>query len=335
MNQNPYNEGVRWGIIGAGNVCEVKSGPAMQLAEGSSLVAVMRRNAEKAADFARRHNVPKWYSDADALINDPDINAIYIATPPDTHEYYTLKAAAAGKAVYVEKPMARTYQECQNMVEACRQADVPLFVAFYRRSLPMYLKVKEIIESGLLGDIRFVEIKIQKPLHPDIVWASHQADNWRILPEVAGGGYFYDLASHQLDLLDFFFGKIILAQGIAQNQAGIYPAEDIVLGTFCFENGVMGQGTWSFNAPQSSELEKTTIYGSKGYVAYTYFSDFHIELKLDGQEIQRFSYEMPKHIQQPHIQSIVDELRGQGACPCKGSDGARTNWVMGQICQRI
>lgn len=335
MNLNNFKNGIKWGIIGVGDVCEVKSGPAFNRVEGSELVAVMRRNAEKAADFAKRHGVPKWYDDADALINDPDVNAIYIATPPNLHEYYTLKVAAAGKPVYVEKPMARTYQECQNMIDACQKAKVPLFVAFYRRSLPMYLKVKEIIDSGELGDIRLVDIRLMKPTKPDIVWAAGNEDNWRILPEISGGGYFYDLASHQLDLLDFFFGKIVSAHGIAKNQSGQYPAEDIVLGTFHFENGVMGQGTWCFNAPPNAALEKTTIYGSKGYVAFTYFSDFHIELQIDGQEKAIMPFEMPKHIQEPHIQGIVNELRGIGTCPCKGEDGARTGWVLDEICRRI
>ena len=103
---------IAWGIIGVGDVCEIKSGPAFNSIEGSKLVAVMRRNAALAQDYAQRHSVPKWYDDADALINDPEINAIYIATPPDTHQFYTLKAAKAHKIVYVEKPMARNYKEC-------------------------------------------------------------------------------------------------------------------------------------------------------------------------------------------------------------------------------
>ena len=188
-----FKQGVRWGIIGVGDVCEVKSAPAMNLIEGSKLIAVMRRNAEKAADYALRHNIPKWYDDADSLINDPVVNAIYIATPPDKHEFYTLKAAAAGKPVYVEKPMARTYQECLNMIAACEQANVPLFVAYYRRTLPVFQKVKELLSEGVIGDIRFVEVKVHKPLQPDIVATNDSNNNWRTSPEVGGGGYFYDL----------------------------------------------------------------------------------------------------------------------------------------------
>ena len=143
---------VRWGIIGVGDVCEVKSAPAMNLIEGSKLVAVMRRDGQKAQNYAQRHGIPKWYDDADALINDPDVNAIYIATPPGAHEIFTLKAAQAQKPVYVEKPMARTHNECLSMIKACETANVPLFTAYYRRMLPNLLKVKSLLEESIIGD---------------------------------------------------------------------------------------------------------------------------------------------------------------------------------------
>jgi len=119
-----------WGIIGVGDVCEVKSGPAFMEVANSSVMAVMRRMTEKAKDFANRHDVGKWYDNAEDLLNDPEINAIYIATPPSTHAEYTLKAAAVFKPVYVEKPMARSHQECVSMIAACEKANVPLFVAY-------------------------------------------------------------------------------------------------------------------------------------------------------------------------------------------------------------
>ena len=141
-------ERVRWGIIGVGDVTERKSGPAFYKAPHSELVAVMRRNGDKAHDFAERHGVPRWYDDGDALIADPDVDVVYISTPPDTHKEYTLKVAAAGKPVFCEKPMARNFAECREMIEACDAAGVPLWVAFYRRSMPRFLKIKELLEEG-------------------------------------------------------------------------------------------------------------------------------------------------------------------------------------------
>ena len=326
---------VRWGIIGVGDVCEVKSAPAMNLVEGSKLVAVMRRNGEKAKDYADRHHIPKWYDDADQLIHDPEVNAIYIATPPDSHEKFTILAAKAGKPVYVEKPMARNHAECLSMVEACRAANVPLFVAYYRRQLPNILKIQSLLKEKAIGDIRFVNIALNKTLQPDIVGASHSADNWRIVPGIAGGGYFFDLASHQLDMLDFLFGPILNAHGIATNQAHRYSAEDIVAGTFQFENGLVGQGNWCFTTSKVSDKEVATIVGSKGQISFPFFGDHSVTLEVEGKEKQVIRFDIPKHIQQPLIQTIVDELLGKGSCPSTGISAARTNRVMEQICHRI
>ncbi len=319
---------VRWGIIGAGDVCEVKSGPAMYKVANSKLVAVMRRDGKKAEDYARRHGVQRWYEDADKLINDPDVNAIYIATPPGSHREYTLKAAGAGKPVYVEKPMARTHQECLDMVDACERAGVPLFTAYYRRRLPNFLKIQSLLKDGVIGDVRYVNIQLNKTLEPDIVWASGNSDNWRVVPEISGGGYFYDLAAHQLDMMDFLFGPIQNAQGIADNQANRYEAEDIVLGTFSFENGIVGQGTWCFTTSKVSDREVTTIVGSKGQISFPFFGDHSVTLHLEGSAAEVMKFDIPVNIQQPLIQSIVDELRGSGLCPSTGVSGARTNKIM-------
>lgn len=325
---------IRWGIIGAGDVCEVKSGPAMYKIPNSKLVAVMRRDGKKAEDYARRHGVAKWYDDADKLINDPEVNAIYIATPPGSHKDYTLKAARAGKPVYVEKPMARTHQECLDMVNACDRAGVPLFTAYYRRSLPNFLKIQSLLNDGVIGDVRYVKILLNKTLEPDIVWASANSDNWRVVPEISGGGYFYDLAAHQLDMMDFLFGPIQHAHGITRNQAGYYKAEDIVLGTFSFANGVVGQGTWCFTTSKASDREVTTIVGSKGQISFPFFGDHSVTVQIDGSAPDVMKFDIPANIQQPLIQSIVDELRGTGQCPSTGISGARTNRVMEILAQR-
>ena len=248
---------VRWGVLGVGKVCELKSAPAMNTIPHSKLVAVMRRDPEKAQDYALRHGVPNWYSRAEDLIQDPEVNAIYIATPPHVHLELTQLAAAAGKPVYVEKPMARTYVECLQMIDACKLAGVPLFVAYYRRKLPHFLKIKELLEHGDIGELRTVHINLKQVLTPNLV--SQTETNWRVIPEIAGGGYFYDLASHQLDLLDFFFGKITHASGYSTNQAKAYPAEDLVTGSFVFENGVIGTGNWCFSTSDTSEIDEIVI----------------------------------------------------------------------------
>lgn len=325
---------IRWGILGVGDVCEVKSAPAMNRIEHSSLVAVMRRNGEKAKDYAERHEVPKWYDDADDLLNDPDINAIYIATPPDAHEELTKKALRAGKPVYVEKPMARTSLECRSMIAASKKTGLPLYVAYYRRALPNFLKIKELVDSGVIGDVRLVNIRLHKPADPDLVAKSEY--NWRVKPEIAGGGYFYDLASHQLDFFDFLLGPVETASGFAANQAGLYEANDIVTGSFRFKNGVIGNGSWCFTTSQSSSIDQTIITGSKGQITYPTFDGAHVVLETDQNGRKTFEFDLPKHIQQPLIQSVVDDLLGAGKCPSTGVSGARTNWMMEQLsCQAV
>jgi predicted dehydrogenase len=329
MKKKIFDDEVRWGIIGVGNVCEVKSAPAMMLIDNSSLVAVMRRDAAKAEDYARRHGVPAWYDDADKLIGDSRVNAIYIATPPHVHLEMTRKAAAVGKPVYVEKPMARTWAECLQMIDVCEKAGVPLYTAYYRRSLPNFLRVKQLIDDGLIGDVRMVNIRMYKPAGPDIVAISD--NNWRVDPGIAGGGYFYDLASHQLDFLDFLFGPVVQANGHSANLAGLYEAEDIVTGTFVFENGVIGTGSWCFTSAGVSELDETTIIGSKGEITYPSFGASWVQLRTGEHGDQRFEHELPKHIQHPHIESVVADLLGKGVCPATGVSGARTNWVMEKL----
>ncbi|NNK75464.1 MAG: Gfo/Idh/MocA family oxidoreductase [Maribacter sp.] len=324
-------EKICWGIIGVGDVCETKSGPPLMKITNSTVKAVMRRNPDKAKDFAKRHGVEKWYDNADDLLNDPEVNAIYIATPPSTHAEYTLKAAAVGKPVYVEKPMARSHQECISMVEACKKANVPLYVAFYRRTLPNILKVKDLIDSGSIGDIRSIDISVQMTIENDIVGTHHLSNNWRVDPEVAGGGYFYDLASHQLDALDFIFGPIIEATGFSENQSKKYKADDITVGVFKFKNGILGKGLWAFNTSKASQDEMTTIIGSKGQISFPFWGDHHVTLEIENEPAKKFEFEVPEYIQEILIQSIVDELQGKGTCPSTGVAGARTNWVLEQI----
>ena len=327
MSFKPLEE-VRWGVIGCGNVCEVKSAPAMNKIPGSKLVAVMRRDEAKIKDYADRHHVPKWYTNAQQLIDDPDINAIYIATPPNLHLHYTQAVAAAGKPVYVEKPMARNYQECLQMNQACEKANIPIFVAYYRRCLPHFLQVKKWIEAGHIGMVRTVQIDLYQSIRPEVL--NHVDTVWRVQPEISGGGYFYDLASHQLDLLDYFFGPIVEANGIPKNQAGLYAAEDVVSGSFVFDNGVVGNGMWCFSVANNARKEEAIIRGTKGWIKFHFFTSPTIQIVSETLN-QTMTFELPYHIQQPLIETIVQELRGNGTCPSTGATAIRTNWAMDQV----
>lgn len=309
---------IRWGIIGCGQVTEHKSGPALQKAVGSELVAVMRRNGQLAEDYARRHGVARWYDDAGQLIADPQVDAIYVATPPSTHCQYALLALGAGKPVYVEKPMAMNAQECELMLRASIEADVPLFVAYYRRELPRFRQVKAWIESGAIGEIRAVRTwHFAPPLD--------SADSWRVNPQVAGGGLFMDLASHTLDLLDHLLGPIADYSGQASNSGAPYEAEDTVSMQWKFAQGAHGTGIWCFNAHEYEE--ETVITGSQGSITFSTYSERPVILRnADG--ISECLIEHPEHVQQPLIQTIVNQLRGAGNAASTGESAIRTTRVM-------
>ncbi len=311
-------EMVRWGIIGVGNVTERKSGPGFQQAERSELVAVMRRNGDLAAEYARRHDVPRWYHDADELINDPDVDAVYVATPPDSHREYVVRVAHAGKPVYVEKPMARTALECEDMISACEEAGVGLFVAYYRRAMPRFATVKELLDSGRIGQLRSVSIRNELPAETDHT-------GWRMNPEISGGGHFVDLGSHILDLLDWLLGPVTHAAGIATNRGGRYRAEDLVTGVFSFRSGVEGVGVWNYESFQHTD--QVEIIGTAGALRFSGFGDEPLRL-LTARGEEQIKAPYPEIVQLPLIQTVVNALTGHGESPSDGHTAVRTARVI-------
>jgi predicted dehydrogenase len=304
---------INWGIIGCGNVTEKKSGPAFNKVTNSSLVAVMRRDAEKAADYAKRHGVGTWYSSAEELMNNKSINAVYIATPPASHMDYAITALNRGFNVYVEKPVTRNAAEARQIAEAVKQhPGQKLTVAHYRRGVPMFLRVKQLLESKLIGEVRTVQIRM---------WQSRKyaspvdvASNWRVQPELSGGGYFHDLAPHQLDLMLLYFGEPEKYCGFSLNQAGASPADDSVSGQILFKNKVVVNGSWCFSVAKNQEADSCEIIGTKGKITFPFFGNF-ITWKTDDDE-QTETFVHPEHIQQPMIEKIVAYFNGDGPNPC-------------------
>ena len=319
---------VKWGFIGAGDVANVKSGPAFNKIDNSEVLIVMRRNLKKAAEYAEKNNIPNYTSDAEELLNHPEINAVYIATPPYAHVHYCIEAAKAGKHVYVEKPMAMNYSECKLMLETCKSYGVKLFVAYYRRELEYFKKVEELVNEGVVGDIKYISINFLA--HPKKDDYHKDTLPWRVKPDISGGGYFFDLASHQLDYLDLLFGPITSAKGHSANQLNLYEPEDIVASSFKFKSGILGKGLWCFNYENREEIDSTEIIGSKGKLSFSFFNPSPIILETSG-ESQKFSIEYPEHVQQPLIESVVKDILGNGNCRSTGLSASRTNKVMEDI----
>ena len=239
---------IRWGIIGCGDVTEIKSGPAYKKTERFELIAVMRRSPGMAEDYAERHGVEKYYTDADALINDPDVDAVYIATPPDTHKLFGLKVAAAGKPCCIEKPLAPNHADSLAIYNAFNASKTPLFVAYYRRTLPRFLKIKSWIDEGKIGTVRHIQWQLSKVTSEQDLSGEY---NWRTDAKVAPSGYFDDLASHGLDLFYYLFGEVSEAAGISLNQQKLYTAKDAVTGYWLHKNDITGMGNWNFGSHES------------------------------------------------------------------------------------
>lgn len=323
---------INWGFIGCGEVTERKSGPAFSLIEGSHITAVMSRSSDKARSYAERHNVPKWYTDAQSLINDPTVNAVYIATPPSSHATYAIMAMKAGKPVYVEKPLAASYIDCQRVIRISRQTGVPCFVAYYRRSLPYFQKIKELVESQVIGKVLNVQIRFSVP--PRDLDYNKTNLPWRVQRDIAGGGYFYDLAPHQLDLLQELFGPIVHVSGYSSNRGGLYQSEDTVSAAFSFNDGMPGSGSWCFVGHESARTDRIELIGEKGQICFSVFTYEPIALHT-SEGHKEITIPNPPHVQMPLISEVVRHLQGRGVCTCDCVSATSVNWVMDRILGKL
>lgn len=320
---------INWGFIGCGEVTEKKSGPAFNEVEGSQVVAVMSRSENKARSYAERHHIRKWYTDAQELIDDPDVNAIYIATPPSSHATFAIMAMRAGKPVYVEKPLAASYNDCIRINRISEQTGVPCFVAYYRRYLPYFQKVKEIIQNGTIGKVINVQLRFSVPPR-DLDYKNEKELPWRLQPDIAGGGYFYDLAPHQIDLLQNIFGVITRAHGYPANRAHLYKAEDTVSACFFFENGVTGSGSWCFVGHESAKEDCIEIIGDRGSLSFSVFTYEPIVL-ITSEGKQSITVPNPSYVQLPMIKHVIEHLQGIGHCDCTSISATPVNWVLDRV----
>lgn len=326
---NIYKNNMRWGIIGCGDVTEVKSGPPYYKIDGFSLDAVMRRDEAKVKDYAKRHHVKKYYTNADDLINDAEIDAVYIATPPDSHKFYGLKVAEAGKPCCIEKPLAPNYTDSLVIYNAFKEKNIPLFVAYYRRTLPRFLQVKKWIDANKIGEIRFINWVLTKTV------SEHDLSNeyyWRTDANIATGGYFDDLASHGLDLFNYLLGDIKDVKGISINQQDLYSAKDAITACWVHKNGIMGTGSWNFGCAANSDVVK--IYGSLGNIEFSIFDEAPVVLKTNL-EFEEMNIKHPENVQFYHVQNMRDFFFEEKEHPSTGKTALHTSWVMDKILGKI
>jgi len=319
---------IRWGMIGCGNVTEKKSAPAFNKIPHSRLVAVGSRTPEKAREYAKRNGIPAWYGDPMDVISDPEVDIVYVATPPGSHPEYALRTLGEGKPVYIEKPMARTWEECERINRKAAEKGIPVFVAYYRRALEYFLRVKEIIDDGKLGRVLCVHMQQYFPARPE----DHDRENppWRVIPEISGGGYFHDVGCHALDIVFYLLGDPTGSRGMKTNIAGIYEPEDTLSAIVALPQDVILTASWSFVVPDALAKDLVEITGEKGRLRFSVFG-FDPIVHFDGKQEVTHTIGQPEHIQMPLISTIVSQLRGTGSCPSTGRTAAVTSKVMDEI----
>ena len=336
---------IGWGIIGCGDVVLRKSGAALGAAPGSRVVAVMRRNEEKLREAAQRLKAPVATTNAAEVIAHPEVDAVYIATPPQYQLGYALAVARAGKACLVEKPAGRSDRELEQMMQVFAAAGAPLYVSYYRRHLARSAAVREVLRSGRLGPLVSVDYRLAK---------TPRDATWRLSAQ-SGGGHFHDLAGHVLDLFDDWFGPLELMGASAGNVLAGHETEDAVTVSFRAADGLVGAASWDFAASEArDELVIEGLRGSlrlgamstSGPVVLTVKPPSEAVVKSFGarlltrlrgrhparkREHLRFAKDDIAHL--PLLRGIVEDLRS-GAAPATPAAALRSARLVNQALER-
>lgn len=311
---------LRWGIVGCGDVVEKKSGPSIVAGNRSRITAVMRRDLAKLEAFAVQHEVPLRTADPSEVITSPDVDIVYVATPPHLHYAYVVAAAQAGKHVLVEKPMGMNAGESNAMVEACAHSGHELFVAYYRRFQPHVAKMAELISDGAIGDLIHVKVEFAQAYRQGFDWG------WRTQPDVSGGGLFADLLSHRIDLAISFLGE---PQSVAGERRKVYPdsiPEDLVSLVIGFQSGA--QATVIGNFATSMNLDRFVLTGTHGEIATDSLDGHAFTLRRSGKQPESMSFD---RFPAPHlglVRHIEQALASGRVNGVAGSEGVWTDWIL-------
>lgn len=316
---------ISWGMVGTGDVTEIKSGPAFYQAQGSRLHAVFNRTYQKAVDYAGRHGVPVVHETLEALLADARVDAVYVATPPVTHRELALRVIAAGKPLCLEKPMAMTGAECDEIVAAAEAANVPVYVTYYRRSMEKFLKIRELLSEGRIGRLSSVQVRQCQQI-PGTVREGGEVP-WRFEPDIGGGGILVDMGSHVLDILDFLVAPICKIKGFSANTGGCYEAEDVTGAAMMFDNGIVGSALFNFNA--DCWCDRIEITGEQGAICFSCFTDEPVELHVDGRA-ERYDFTAPSPIYLPFVENVLARL-GSGDRRGDVETAGRPNHLLDQL----
>lgn len=290
-----------WGMIGCGDVTEVKNGPGLYLSKNSILKGITNRTISKAHEWVERHQHGRVYSDVNELLKDEEIDIVYVAVTPQMHMDYAILCAQAGKHCLIEKPLALSYEQGLNIKEAFDKVGKKAFVAFYRRSLNRFQKVKELVESGTIGELLSVNIaRYAKPIT--------DTSKWRANPEISGGNEFTETDIHILDFVDYLLGEVKDYSFTKKTSEENDSFHSLSL-SMKFENGCICSGNWLYQC--EVELDRFEIIGTKGMIHFEFFKNSPIHLVHKDKQEEIMVSDSP-HVGQNMEQDIVNELNQGG-----------------------
>ncbi len=247
-----------WGLIGTGRIADERILPAVVACEGNELVAVVSRDAKRAAGFAEKFGARHAYTSYEELLRNPAVSVVAIHTPNALHAEQAIAAARAGKHVFCDKPMAIRAADAERMIAACEAAGVSLGVNFHNRYMPCFVDCKRIVDSGEIGEVRLVQIEASPGARP-----GGRLGTWRLEPEVAGLGTTMSIGVHIFDILRYLLSSEVETVS-AMFDTPRNVMEEVNLATLKFGNGAMAQVSVHENAPYPHN--DLVIYGSKGRI---------------------------------------------------------------------
>lgn len=311
---------ITWGLIGCGDVARKRVARAIQDEPRSTLLAACRRTEEKLHSFCDSFRIPRRYSEAEELLRDPEIDAVYLATPVREHLPQTLAAARAGKHVLVEKPMAMTEAECERMIAACSEAGVRLGVAYYRRFYPIVHRMQELIQNGAIGTPLGISAVTATPL----AMQPGEEGYWRVLPDAGGGGALMDVGSHRIDLFNHFFGEPPAVKALCETIAGRYEAEDSAVLVLRFQSGVLGTLQCHFGCADPDEF---AIQGTLGRLSARPLNGDALVVEIGGQRRVE-NHPAPANFCGPLVADFVSAILEGRPPMVTGEAGRQTTAVM-------
>ena len=307
---------VRWGLIGIGETAIGEDDLTFNTVAGSKVVAIMHSQKQKAKELAKRYNIESYTDDVLELIENTEVNAIYIATQPETHATYAVMAMNAGKPVLIEQPVAASYDDCIRINNISSKLSVPCFVAYPMRFMPRFRKVKQLILDDAIGKI----LNIQSTLYTT-------ADS--TTPENQYEHKFYKYVPQQLDILQEIFGIIVEANGLTSHSKN-KQISNTINSCLMFEGNVPAVSTWCFNAADDTQKDVVEVIGERGIIRFSVFTGQNIII-IRGKEQQNINVEKPVSKHEQLIKSVVEDIQGFNICTATSVSATPSSWVVDRI----